>query len=375
MRKQKSQKQGPQQLVTVCGYGSLLSRASCLRTCPNLRNFRYGKVMGYVRVFSMVSINCMRLGYSNTATEELAVCAAYPVLPQQSTDPTTQKQGRGENAHIAAKPLLELSHAYLLVTLFDIDAPKGLSAFHAREHRYDIRTVPYTAYTPISAIREVQGNGEQQDNRQHDKRGGTGGAQRTERKGKALLCVEFENDEEYIRQKCGGDGRDFRERVRPYYEGPVWGRSNILPVRHYLSVCLRAAAKIGEDFVDNFLDYTFLSDHRTTMRQFLYETQPTFLVLESDLGNAMIAAVNKSAKEDKEDEEDEEAEEEEEGVEEKEHKAVEEAVGEVQTGALEQKLLQLERFGVTAEELQRVKQWRTDYPHFHLSAPADNYIV
>lgn len=46
-----------EKLITIIGFGSLLSESDARRTCPNLKNFRYGRVPGYARVFGKVDSN------------------------------------------------------------------------------------------------------------------------------------------------------------------------------------------------------------------------------------------------------------------------------------------------------------------------------
>lgn len=43
--------------LTIIGFGSLLSEKDARRTCPNLSNFRYGRVPDYARVFGKVDSN------------------------------------------------------------------------------------------------------------------------------------------------------------------------------------------------------------------------------------------------------------------------------------------------------------------------------
>lgn len=201
--------------VTICGFGSLMSQASAQRTFPSLRNFRTGKVAGFARVFRLVSVSCILHGYSNPARKEYATCAA----------------ARREDSH-------------LLVALFDVD-PDELPAFFEREHRLRIVEVDYEEYPPDSAPPAA-------------------------RTGRALLCTEY-SDEEYIAEKCGGSQDEYRRRVGRLYTGRLW-RNDILPARFYLSLCLCAARSLGEEFVDNFLEASFLGDGETSVRDYLAAT-------------------------------------------------------------------------------------------------------
>ena len=49
-----------QEVVTIFGYGSLLSPASAAATMPSLRNHRAGTLRSWRRVFSLVSVSAHR---------------------------------------------------------------------------------------------------------------------------------------------------------------------------------------------------------------------------------------------------------------------------------------------------------------------------
>jgi len=62
---------------TIIGYGSLVDIAWARSSMASLRNFRYGRIHGWMRVFDLVSIvNIKKYGHS--ATNEIASCTARP---------------------------------------------------------------------------------------------------------------------------------------------------------------------------------------------------------------------------------------------------------------------------------------------------------
>ncbi|MGM0422024.1 MAG: hypothetical protein ACQEQL_02890 [Pseudomonadota bacterium] len=97
------------ELITIIGFGSLLSEESARRTCPSLSNFRLGKVYGYGRVFNKVDPNSENLNSEN----------------------------------IANWALIDKADNITLVTLFEIDH-EDYPAFARREVDYDLRCVKYT---------------------------------------------------------------------------------------------------------------------------------------------------------------------------------------------------------------------------------------
>ena len=52
-------------LITIAGYASLMDAASAAETTPSLSNFRFGRVEGYCRIFSLVSIINIRKGLAD----------------------------------------------------------------------------------------------------------------------------------------------------------------------------------------------------------------------------------------------------------------------------------------------------------------------
>lgn len=205
--------------VTICGIGSLLSEKSALLTTQNVKNFRKGRIYGFIRCFNLVGISCIINNYANLSTGEIATVSAVPTQNMEDE---------------------------LLVTLFEIDE-KDWPKFFEREHRYNHVLVDYYDY--------------------HTK----------EKMGKCYLCCQS-TDEEYKTKRCK-DLNEYYERVGKYWKGRLWYTypqccnlpecCNILPVRKYLNYCLDAAFKLGEDYGNNFLDKTFLADGKTSIREYI----------------------------------------------------------------------------------------------------------
>ncbi len=94
--------------VSIIGFGSLLSEESARRTCPNLRNFRRGRVDDFARVFCKVDPNSARFDHD----------------------------------HIANWAFVEMKEQSTLVTLFEIPG-REYPDLAKREGEYDLREVPY----------------------------------------------------------------------------------------------------------------------------------------------------------------------------------------------------------------------------------------
>lgn len=215
------------EFVWVFGYGSLLDEASVQRTMPNAACHSCALLFGYQRIYSLVSLTELRNGLG--AEPKLATLAIVPVGE-------TSKEGRGsagreqDGAHRdAAKPVHTSS---VLGAVFRIPAAE-LEGFFEREQRYRIERVKVT----------LRGTGEVLEG--------------------VFTAVES-TDEEY-RRKVPRD-EDYHERVGQHYAGKLWGRQDILPVPEYVNFVRRAAARIGPDALENYLDGTLLADRTTPLR-------------------------------------------------------------------------------------------------------------
>ncbi len=67
-------------VISVAGFGSLLSECSARSTFPDLRNFRVGKVKGYRRIFAHTASVFFQRGIARPKTGEISSlsCAIQP---------------------------------------------------------------------------------------------------------------------------------------------------------------------------------------------------------------------------------------------------------------------------------------------------------
>ena len=200
--------------ITIFGYGSLLSKASTLRTCPSMKNHRVAAIRGYERIFSLVSISQLRNGNSNVDLNQIAALAV-----RRTSDPTTLCIG----------------------TVFEIEEA-DMVELKKREHRYDI--------TEMNAFDD--GNTDS-----------------------VVRCLVFtESNDSTYKAKCDAEGTDvFETIVGQYYSGMLWGRQDIYPVTKYLHYCCNAASQLvyrGDPDMcqQNFLQ-SLLADGTTTIGEYM----------------------------------------------------------------------------------------------------------
>lgn len=145
-----------------------------------------------------------------------------------------------ESAHIATCALIEREDHTSLITLFEIEAA-DYPAFIQREFDYELRSVEYT---------ELE----------------------TGKKGQGIACCALASDDAfqaYIEQHPVQKEHYEACRVQSY-TGQVW-RKDIFPRPEYLAFCLEAAQALGENYVENILNYTYLADESTTLATYLSE--------------------------------------------------------------------------------------------------------
>lgn len=194
-------------LVSVCGFGSLLSEKSARSTFPKLINFRMAKLNGFRRVFAHSAPIFFQRGIAKPETKEISSLSVEPC--------------EGET---------------LIITLFEIQRSE-IPSFLEREHEFRFSVViPETL------------NGLIYEN-------------------PAVLCARY-SDEEYFRNRCKGSREILFQRYGRYNIHKIW-RDDILPCRVYLRHCVLAAKNLGEVAYNNFLDHTFLADRKTTIRDYL----------------------------------------------------------------------------------------------------------
>ncbi|PKU74629.1 uncharacterized protein LOC110104004 isoform X1 [Dendrobium catenatum] len=200
----------PEGYIYVCGFGSLLSEKSARSTFPNLRNFQAAFLPGFRRVFAHIAPIFYERGIAKEETKEVSSLSVEPC------------EGEG-----------------LIVTVFEI-ARSEISSFIERENEFR-----FLAIVPEALD----------------------GARFTN---SAVLCARY-SDEEYFQIRCKGNKDIYFQNYGRFNIHKIW-RDDILPCRVYLRHCVLAAKNLGEAAYDNFLDHTFLSDRKTTIREYLSST-------------------------------------------------------------------------------------------------------
>jgi len=145
-------------LISVVGYGSLLSEASARETVPDLVNFRLVEVPGYRRIFNKVGIVFFR---------------DYDV-PEQSLE-------------IASCSTEEAPESAMICSQFEV-TEEAFQALYEREHRF--------RWIEVETI---------------DMRG---------KAGLGRMCSGW-NDRDYRLNKCVTDS-EYQRRVGQFYRGAIW---------------------------------------------------------------------------------------------------------------------------------------------------------
>lgn len=200
-------------MISVVGFGSLLSERSARETVPGLVNHRLVRVPGFKRIFNKVGIVFISDHGQSSESHEVSSC---------STEPCHQTE------IIAAQfecPVEEFQHLY------------------EREHRYR-----WIEVEPVGLDGTAQPN--------------------------ARMCTSS-TDLDYRLNKCVTED-EYHHRVGRHYRGMIW-RDDILPFPRYLKFCLVSAAAHGDEVLDNFLDSSYLADGTTRIRTYLLEQRPDLI--------------------------------------------------------------------------------------------------
>ncbi|CAG9463442.1 unnamed protein product [Pedinophyceae sp. YPF-701] len=196
-------------VMTVAGFGSLLSERSSRRTFPDLRNFRIGRVTGFRRVFAHVAPIFFETGIARMETMEISSLSCEP-----------------------------WDEGSIVVSLFEVDCSNqaDLDAFVEREHEFRFVVVQPQPLAPSAEPPRL-----------------------------AVLCARY-SDEEYKAARCPPG--EFHRRYGRHGIDRVW-RDDVFPCRTYLRHCVLAAERLGQEAYDSFMDSTFLADRETTVREWL----------------------------------------------------------------------------------------------------------
>jgi len=199
-------------MITVAGFGSLLSETSARSTFDTVSNFRQGRLRGFRRVFAHAAPIFFTRGIAREETLE------YSSL---SVEPTS-------------------SSSSIVVTLFEMHASE-VPAFIERELEFRFLAVQPE---PLDAGSE------------------SGGVLRS-----AVLCARF-SDEEFRRDRCRGSEAEYEARYGRFGIDRIWD-DRLLPCRVYLRHCVLASRALGPEAERSFLDDTFLADRETPIREHL----------------------------------------------------------------------------------------------------------
>jgi hypothetical protein len=206
-------------LMSIAGFGSLLSQTSALTTFPDLVNFRLAKVKGWRRVFAHSCQVFFDRGIARPETKEISSLSVEP------------------------HPDSEIA-----VTVFEIPAtPHSIAAFIEREHEFKFMAVEPICFHTNHSLRRS-----------------------------AVICGA-NTDANYKATRCPPD--EWERRYGRYNIGTLWHDPAVLPCRTYLRHCVLAAKKLGAEVEDNFLDNTLLSDRKTSIREHL-ERNPEIMMEE-----------------------------------------------------------------------------------------------
>ncbi|KAG2427811.1 hypothetical protein HXX76_012135 [Chlamydomonas incerta] len=206
-------------LMTIAGFGSLLSERSARYTFPNLVNFRAGQVHGWRRVFAHTADVFFARGIARPDTGEVASLSVER-LPASSSSSASSS-----------------SPEPLVVSLFEVPAtPASVAAFIGREHEFR-----FVGVEPTDLAGRPLGR-------------------------KAVVCAA-NTDADYRAMRCPPP--EWERRWGVHGIQAVWGRDDVLPCRAYLRHCVLAAASLGPQAERSFLHATYLADRRTTIAQHL----------------------------------------------------------------------------------------------------------
>jgi len=206
---------GPSQVVTLLGYGALLSESSSRLTFPDLSNFRHVRVKHHKRVFAHPHLFLIKEGLVDPISSlHLATLSA------ESSD--------DDSSFVAA------AFDVVLTDEQRVD-------FVKREPEYDIVSTPYYDIN-------CDDDGNYQPH------------------GKGIICLASKDsnlsDIDYLHAIS----------TKLKDKGGIWHwprDSGLLPANIYLRHCLLAVQKAGGVAYSSFLEDTYLVDRKTTLKEYL----------------------------------------------------------------------------------------------------------
>ncbi len=192
-------------MISLFGYGSLISETSARRTCPNLQNFHHVYAKNVARVFGKVNPQSLLRGEGNLETMEVAPV----ILVEKESAITYGCSFDIPEDEWPALQMREFDYGEGEITVFDIKThqPKTVKTFFG-----------------LKTDNEIPKNTE--------------------------MAKQYWYD------------------VRQHYQGKMY-RDDVLPEPLYLERCLNAFKQVGIEMYDNFLDQTYLADRKTTIRDYI----------------------------------------------------------------------------------------------------------
>jgi hypothetical protein len=247
-----SKEDDDKKMITILGFGSLLSEKSCRVTFPNLHNFRLGRVRDYRRVFA----------------HPASIFFQREIAHRPLDDDTLQMSSLSVE--------YDAGNVGFVVSVFEVPNDNDMMTpdegntggmipsreFLEREEEFDIVQVPYQELTVAStgALSEPTSST-------------TTTISSSIRLG--IICTRS-TDQAYV-DRWGQDR--FDRHYRQFGVETIWGYgpdSGLRPCAVYLRHCYLAAKSLGRLCLDSFLDETFLVDRVTTVRDYL-EQHPEVL--------------------------------------------------------------------------------------------------
>lgn len=145
-----------------------------------------------------------------------------------------------DHEHIANWAFIEKPDHTTLVTVFEID-PTDYPDFIKREGEYDLKSLTF-----IDETGQI---------------------------GQGVACCAFETNDDFLRFLENNETQKdhYYNTIAPKYDGDTW-RNDIFPRPAYLAFCLMAAKKISDLYVENILSQSYLSDKKTSLKDYIRST-------------------------------------------------------------------------------------------------------
>lgn len=192
-------------MISLFGYGSLISESSARSTCPNLTNFHHVYAKDVARIFAKVNPQSLKRGEGNLETLELA--------------PVTLVEKKGAITYGCSFDIPDAEWPAIKAREFDY-AEGEVTIFDIKTHQSKLVKTFYGLHSDDEIPTETD------------------------------MAKQYWHD------------------VRKHYQGKIY-RDDVLPEPLYLNRCLNAFKQVGIEMHDNFLDQTYLADRTTTIREYL----------------------------------------------------------------------------------------------------------